>query len=58
MYLHAIGGAAAYYAQNVKKVESVHFLEEFGIPEALWEIEVKDFLCIVSMDSHGGSLHK
>jgi len=56
IYLHAIGGAATYYAQSVKEVKSVEYLE-FGIPEAMWEIEVKDFLAIVSMDSHGGSLH-
>lgn len=30
---------------------------EFGLPEALWNIEVEDFPAIVTMDSHGNSLH-
>lgn len=50
VYLHAIGGAAAFYAQSVKRVCGVDFLEEFGMPEALWELEVEDFLCVVTMD--------
>lgn len=58
VYLNAIGGAAQYYAQTVRKVRGVHFLEEFGIPEALWEFEVEGFAAIVTMDSHGNSLHE
>lgn len=56
VYLHAIGGAASYIAQSVTKVLGV-FKLEFGIPEALWVIEVKDFPVVVTMDSHGGSQH-
>jgi fumarate hydratase class I len=33
-------------------------LKEFGVPEAMWLIEVKDFPVLVTMDSHGNSLHK
>jgi fumarate hydratase class I len=57
VYCHAIGGAAAFYADTVKKVVDVSLLEEFGTPEALWEIEVEGFLAVVTMDSHGGTLH-
>ena len=57
VYLHAIGGAAQVLARSVKKVERVFMLEEFGIPEALWVIEVERFPVVVTMDSHGGSLH-
>ena len=32
-------------------------LEEFGVPEAMWVIEVEQFPVVVTMDSHGGSLH-
>ena len=56
VYLHAIGGAASYIAQTVTKVQGV-FKLEFGVPEALWVVEVKDFPVVVTMDSHGGSLH-
>jgi len=57
VYLHAIGGAAQVYARNIEKVLGVH-LFEFGIPEALWHLRVKDFLAIVTMDAHGNSLHE
>jgi fumarate hydratase class I len=33
-------------------------LEELGIPEAMWVFEAKDFPAIVTMDSHGNSLHE
>ena len=57
VYLHAIGGAAQVLARAVKKVERVFQLEEFGVPEALWVIQVERFPVVVSMDSHGNSLH-
>ena len=57
VYLHAIGGAASLIAQSVQRVIGVHKLD-FGVPEAMWVIEVKDFPAVVTMDSHGGSLHE
>jgi fumarate hydratase subunit beta len=33
------------------------FKLEFGTPEAMWVVEVKDFPVVVTMDSHGGSQH-
>ena len=56
-YLHAIGGAASLIAKSVVKVLDVYKLE-FGVPEAMWVIEVKDFPVVVTMDSHLGSLHQ
>jgi fumarate hydratase class I len=56
VYLHGIGGAAQFYARTMKQVKSVHLLD-FGIPEAMWQIEVEDFAAIVTMDAHGSSLH-
>lgn len=56
VYLHAIGGAASWIAQTVTKVLGVYKLE-FGVPEAMWVIEVHDFPAVVTMDAHGGSLH-
>jgi tartrate/fumarate subfamily iron-sulfur-dependent hydro-lyase beta chain len=55
-YLHAIGGAASLIAQTVERVLGVYKLD-FGVPEAMWVIEVKDFPVVVTMDSHGNSLH-
>lgn len=57
VYFHAIGGAASYIAESVKKVLAVHKLD-FGVPEAIWVIEVKDFPVVVTMDAHGHSLHQ
>lgn len=56
VYLHAIGGAASLIAQTVTRVLGV-YKYEFGVPEAMWVIEVKDFPVVVTMDAHGGSLH-
>jgi len=56
VYLHAIGGAASLIAQSVTRVLDVHKLD-FGVPEALWVIEVQEFPAVVTMDAHGGSLH-
>jgi len=57
VYLNAIGGAAQFYARCIKKVKGVHFLN-FGVPEAMWELEIENFPAIVTMDSHGNSLHR
>ena len=56
VYLHAIGGAASYLAQTVTRVHGVYKME-FGVPEAIWVIEVKEFPVVVTMDSHGASQH-
>ena len=57
VYLHAVGGAAQVLAERILKVRNVYFLEEFGSPEAIWELEVDKFPAVVTMDSHGRSLH-
>jgi fumarate hydratase subunit beta len=58
VYLHAVGGAASLLAANVVEVLDVMKIEEFGLPEAFWVIRVEDFNAVVTMDSHGNSLHK
>jgi fumarate hydratase class I len=56
VYLNGIGGAAQYYARTVEEVLDVNLME-FGIPEAMWHIRVRNFAAIVTMDAHGNSLH-
>ncbi len=56
VYLHGIGGAAQIYARCIEGVDAV-YLEQFGSPEAVWQLRVKDFPAVVTMDSHGRSLH-
>jgi fumarate hydratase class I len=57
-YLHAIGGAAQVLAECIKSVRGVYMMEQFGAPEAIWELEVENFPAVVTMDSHGNSLHR
>ena len=57
VYLSATGGAAATIAKTIKKIKNVYKLE-FGIPEAIWELEVKDLPAIVTIDANGKSLHR
>lgn len=58
VYCHFTGGAGALAARAVKGVRQVHFLEELGIPEALWVFEVERFgPLVVAMDSRGRSLY-
>jgi fumarate hydratase class I len=58
VYLHGVGGAAQVLAECVKKVRNVYMMKEFGAPEAIWELEIVDFPAVVTIDSHGNSLHK
>jgi|ERR1051325_6655994 fumarate hydratase class I len=57
VYLHAVGGAAQVLAERIKRVRNVYFLEQFGSPEAIWELEVENFPAVVTIDAHGNSLH-
>jgi len=58
VYLQTIGGAAVYLAERVKRVAGVWKLEEFGMAEAMWILDVEDFPAIVTMDAYGKSLHQ
>lgn len=57
VYLHAIGGAAQVCAERIVGVEGVDWMD-LGSPEAIWHLRVEKFPAIVTMDSHGGSLHQ
>ena len=57
VYFHAIGGCGTAIAESVKEVLEVHKLEEFGTPEAFWVCRVEGFTVVVTMDSHGVSVH-
>src|SRR5829696_322749 len=57
VYLNAVGGAAQFYARCIERTDDVSLME-FGTPEAMWHLWVRDFPAIVTMDSHGNSLHK
>ena len=57
VYLSAVGGLATILAHSVIEVVDVHKLDEWGAPEAMWVIRVKDFPAVVTMDAHGKSIH-
>jgi fumarate hydratase class I len=57
VYLNAVGGAAQFYARCIERVDGVS-LSEFGTPEAMWHLQLRDFPAVVTMDAHGNSLHK
>jgi len=55
IYLAAVGGAGVLYAQTMK-IKNI-YLKELGMADAIWEIEVKNFPLIVTMDSKGHSIY-
>lgn len=57
VYLHAVGGAATLIAEAVKEVLAVHKKEAFGVPEAFWVVRAENFPAVVTMDTHGRSIH-
>jgi fumarate hydratase class I len=56
VYIQAVGGGGAIYADAVKRVADVSLLDEFGAAEAVWHLDVVDFRGVVAMDAHGRSL--
>lgn len=55
-YLSAIGGAGLLYAKGMRLLK-VH-MPEFGMADAIYELEVKGFPAMVTMDSKGNDLHE
>jgi len=54
VYFICPGGIAAYLSTKVKKIKTIAY-QDLG-PEALYELEVKDFPLIVAYDVHGGDI--
>jgi len=46
-------------ADKVEEVTGVYWLDELGMPEAVWIFKVKEFgPLVVAIDSHGKSIYK
>ncbi|KXB05327.1 fumarate hydratase [candidate division MSBL1 archaeon SCGC-AAA382A13] len=59
IYAQLTGGAGSVVGEAVEEVSDVFYLDELGIPEAVWILKVKEFgPLLVTMDSHGSSLHE
>jgi len=58
VYMSYTGGVGALAADKVEEVENVHWLDELGMPEAIWIMKVKEFgPLVVALDSHGNSIY-
>ncbi len=58
VYLSAAGGCAQVLAASIKKVIDVYYYKEFGPPEAVWKLYVENFPLLVTIDAHGGDIHR
>ncbi|MBU0497882.1 MAG: FumA C-terminus/TtdB family hydratase beta subunit [Candidatus Thermoplasmatota archaeon] len=59
IYSAYTGGAGALAADRIKKVPTVFWLDELGMPEAVWIFEVESFgPLVVAMDAHGKSIYE
>ena len=58
VYLTTVGyGTGALLGRGIKRVQDVHWLDELGIAQAMWVIEVENFgPLLVDGDIHGNSL--
>lgn len=50
-YLQPAGGLAVTLARCVVRVHGVHLLDELGVTDAVWDVEVAGFPAIVLMDA-------
>jgi len=58
VYTAYTGGAGALAADKVQTVSGVYWLDELGMPEAVWLFTVKEFgPLVVAMDCYGESLY-
>jgi len=59
VYAHYPGGVGALAAQAITRVTDVYWLDELGIPEAVWILDIELFGPLtITMDSHGKSLYR
>jgi len=59
IYTAYTGGAGALAADKVKGVPAVYWLDELGMPEAVWIFKVKEFgPLVVAIDTHGRSIYR
>jgi tartrate/fumarate subfamily iron-sulfur-dependent hydro-lyase beta chain len=59
VYAVFTGGAGALAAEAIKRVKDVYWLEELGIPEAVWVFEVENFgPLVVTIDTKGRNFYQ
>ena len=59
VYAHYPGGVGALAAQAITRVTNVYWLDELGIPEAVWILDIELFGPLtITMDSYGKSMYR
>lgn len=59
VYVAFTGGAGVLAAKAVKNVKTVEWLQDLGMPEALWVFDVQEFGPLtVAINSHGNNLYE
>lgn len=59
VYAHYPGGVGALAAQAITRVTDVYWLDELGIPEAVWILDIELFGPLtITMDSYGKSMYR
>ncbi len=59
VYTAYTGGAGALAADRIKEITAVYWLEELGMPEAVWIFKVEKFgPLVVAMDAHGDTVYR
>lgn len=51
VYLQPAGGLAVTLARRVVRVHGVHLLDELGVTDAVWDLEVAGFPAVVTIDA-------
>lgn len=56
VYLQPGGGLAVTLARHVVRVHGVHLLDELGVTDAVWDLELAEFPAVVTLDARGDGL--
>ncbi len=58
VYFAFTGGAGSLAAESVRSVKDVLWLDELGVPEAVWVLEVRDMPLVVAIDVTSKSVYR
>jgi fumarate hydratase class I len=56
VFLQPAGALAVTLARRIVRVRGVHLLDELGVTDAVWDLEVEGFPAVVLVDARGDAL--
>jgi tartrate/fumarate subfamily iron-sulfur-dependent hydro-lyase beta chain len=56
VFLRPAGALAVTLARRIVRVRGVHLLDELGVTDAVWDLEVTDFPALVLVDAQGDAV--